>query len=448
MQPLQLRDISINTIGISLGMLLIQLPTQAQLTFAPTNVIQSPSVINGITGAVNPNNIQFQTIPLNPAASSGLGVFSGLPTNSAISPGGWGNPNIGGLSNPLDGLFNSANSAVGGLFGNNGLGGILGGNSSLGGLLGGNSNALGGLLGGNNASASGNELIAVIQGYINQIGQLVQNPLGFLNILNEKLPLGDSLAHIEQAIQANKGGMGLPDLAKTKADAMKSQQRMSTGYQTIDIFHLSLGQVLNRTTQSHTQTILGKAGQDLQIQGMQAVQKSIGTANQAVQGSSQTASQVGQFAQQSGSVAQSTAQVAKTSSQTAQQTTASAGKIQKAISTQDAIKGLGEQNAQISNILAGLSNQMGGSSNQLSTVASELSGLSNQTAQAAQQIGQVAAISGDQAVSLRNLQVTGAITNANLNEMNQIQHGQQRRESLERQSYALLPAAGFFRLSK
>ncbi len=416
-KPIQF--IGIATLGF---VALYQVPAQAQLEFTATDVLTPGNAAIG-TG--------FNPAVPNPLGANAGGLFGGLNI-----------PSIGGGNNPLGGLLGGSST--------NPLGGLLGssGSNPLGGLFGGNSNALGGILtGGKGGPSAGGDLLSLIQGYIGQIGQLVQNPLQFLTIFQDKPPLGESMAPVEQAIQANKGEMGLPDFAKANADALKAETPTAP-FMALDPFRLKVGQVSSRSTLSHAQTILGKDGQQLQVKGMQAITKSIQSATGVVQGSTQTAGQVSKFAQQSGQVAQTTAQIGQQSSQTASQTTASAGKIKAAISTQDAVKGLGEQNAQISNIMAGVSNQLGGNSNQLSSVASELAGMSGQQAQAAQQLGEVAAISGDQAVSLRNLQVTGALSNVNLREMNQMMYGKQRRDALERQATAFLPSTGFFRLSK
>jgi hypothetical protein len=426
-------------------------PAQAQSTLnsLPTNILTPPTFPGG-AGNAQLSNIPLTNVPSNGRAPTST-LFGGLrptftnPITGEILPAGdAANPlsdRLGGSANPLGGLLGGGGSA-------NPLGGLLGGgsNNPLGGLFGadGSNNPVDGILGG----GTGGDLVSTIQGFIGQITRLVQNPLEFLNVLQGQAPLGESLATVEQAIQTNKGAMGLPDLAKANADVMAADSANTSPYLAPDIFRLKIGQVSSRATISQAQTVLGREGQELQLKGMTAITKSIQTAGGVVPVAVQTAGQVGQFAQQSGKVAQTVAQTAQQSAQIASQTTASAGKIKAAISTQDAIKGLGEQNAQIANILSGVSGQMGGSSNQLSTVASELSGLSTQQAQASQQLGEVAAIGGDQAVSLRNLQVTGALSNVNLREMNQMMYGQQRRAALERQTHALLPTTGFFRLSQ
>jgi hypothetical protein len=413
-------------------------PAQAQSSFnaLSTNIL-TPPTFPSATGNAQLPNIPLTIVPSNGSAPTST-LFGGLrptftnPITGEILPAGdAANPlsdRSGGSANPLGGLLGGGS--------NNPLGGLFGGDGS--------NNPLGGILGG----STGGDLVSTIQGFIGQITRLVQNPLEFLNVLQGQAPLGESLATVEQAIQTNKGAMGLPDLAKANADVMAADSANVSPYLAPDIFRLKIGQVSSRATISQAQTVLGREGQELQLKGMTAITKSIQTAGGVVPVAVQTAGQVGQFAQQSGKVAQTVAQTAQQSAQIASQTTASAGKIKAAISTQDAIKGLGEQNAQIANILSGVSGQMGGSSNQLSTVASELSGLSTQQAQASQQLGEVAAIGGDQAVSLRNLQVTGALSNVNLREMNQMMYGQQRRAALERQTHALLPTTGFFRLSQ
>jgi hypothetical protein len=418
-------------LGVSAGILCLPAPAQAQFTVSPTNLIQRPTLINGISQSVNSGNILFSTTPFNPNSDpGGLGLFAGLPGSSPITLDGWIQPTTTTGSNALNGIFGNRSN-------NSPLGGLLGGNNPLGNVLGGSGDTRGG------------DLISVIQGVISNIGKLSGNPLEFIAQLfqGNQSPLGESLAVVEDVLKQNQSEMGLPDLAQAKADVWKANTATNP-YTALDLFQLKQGQVTSRATQSHTQTILGKEGQKLQLQGMQAVQRAIGGANQIVQTSGQVAQQTNQFAQQASQVAQVAAQVGQQSTQTAAQTTATAGKIKSAISTQDAIKGLGEQNSQLANILSGISNQMGSSANELSSVASELSGLSNQQAQAAVQLGQVAAINGDQAVSLRNLQVSSALSNANLHEMTELMHGKKRQESLEKEALVTLPAANPFILFK
>jgi hypothetical protein len=394
-------------------------------------------------------------------AQAQLEFLSTAPFNSSTNNAPSGSNPLGGLlgsSNPLGGLLGSSNP-LGGISGGN-LGGLfgssnpLGGNSGgdLSGLFGGGGGGLGGLFGGGNAgggSAGGGsgDLTATIQGFINQIGQLAQNPLAALKILQGQSPLGELLKPVEQAMQKNQGEMGLPDFRQASTEALKAEVEMGPLSGT-DSFRLQTGQVSNRITLSQTQNLLGTEGQKLQIQGMKAIAKSIGTAGESAQGSAKTSGQVNQFAKQTGQVAQTNAQTSQQSTQAATQVKSAGAKIKAAISTQDAVKGLGTQNDEIARILAGISNQMGGSSNQLSSVASELSGLSQQESQTSAQLGEVAAISGDQAVSLRNLQVTGAVSNLNLREINQTQLGQQRRGAIERQTIATVPSLLPFRVSQ
>jgi hypothetical protein len=408
---------------IGTGIFVISAPVQAQ-SFAPSNIPSSTS-LNGIAGSINPGNIQFQPVPLNLGAEGGIGIFSGLPVNTSITAGGWANPtqNITNGANPLGGLFNA---------------------NSIGGLLG-NSNPLGGLLGG--GSGGGGDLLGNIQGLLGNLDRIAKDPLTFLvQILggtnNQPTPtstLPDALASIEAVLKRNKADMGLPDLAQAKLGVWETKPS-DNPWSALDLFHLKQGQVVDRATQVSTQTVLGKEGQQLQKQGMQAVVAAIGGAKQVVAASGQVAQQSSQFAQQAGQVAQQAGQVGQQSTQSAGQITTTAGKIKSAISTQDAIKGLGEQNAQLGNILAGISNQLGLNSNQSSSMASELAGLSSQAAQTNGQLGEVAAISGDQAISLRNLQITGAITNANLNEVSSIMHGQKRQAALEKEAITTLPS--------
>lgn len=415
--------------AVGFWVLAIQMPASAQL-----NILDLGSrFVSGTTGEILPAGS-------GPSLTDG-GAFGGLP----ISTGGFagGNP-LGGLSGGnTDGLFN------GGLFGG-GTGSQLGGgfngtNNPFGGLFG---SGTGGQLGG--GSGGDSDLLRNIQGLLGNLDKIAKDPLAFisqfLDVANNQQQqsattstLPGVLAPVEDILKQTKAEMGLPDLAQAKLGVLETKTSANP-WSALDLFHLKQGQVTDRATQVSTQTVLGKQGQQLQKKGMQDVVTSIGGAKQVLTTSGQVAQQTSQFAQQAGQVAQQAGQVGQQSTQASGQITTTAGEIKTAISTQDAIKGLGKQNAQMGSILAGISNQLGLGSNQSSSIASELAGLSNQTFQTNNQLGEVATIGGDQAISLRNLQVTGAVTNANLSEVSGIMHGQRRQEALEREALAVLPA--------
>ena len=85
---------------------------------------------------------------------------------------------------------------------------------------------------------------------------------------------------------------------------------------------------------------------------------------------------------------------------------------------------------------------------QSKTVSSELSELSGQSAQQSGQLKEISAINGDQAVSLRSVQVGQAVANLNLSDINQGNQGDRQRRLLESQADTmLLTFSNGFRLS-
>ena len=135
---------------------------------------------------------------------------------------------------------------------------------------------------------------------------------------------------------------------------------------------------------------------------------------------------------------QAIVQVVQKSTSSASSVVSLGGKAKAAISTQDVVKFQAEQTGELANIMAGVSTQLGGASTELTSVASELSELSGQSAQQSGQLKELAAISGDQAVSLRSVQVGQAIGNQNLSDINQGNQGDRQRKLLESQADTMM----------
>ena len=402
------------------------------------------------------------SIPITPAKAQITGGFN--PAGSVPGFGNLGLPDVGGSSDLGDLLGNSGgplgNSSMGGLFG--GInGGNLGNTSDLGGLL--NGIGSGSSPGG---SSSGGDLASLLQSYLQGFLKMAQNAIGEVvgGITGTGSPgnsagmpkdpgLGETLSHVTTAMKTNTGSLGLPDFVKSREDAIagaKNEQNSSAmiPFSGINLSTLQPGQIAFKTTFDFNNTVLGKEAQERQVKAMDAVLKSIGAVSQLSQASSQSAKKSAQASQQAIKAGQSVAQVAQKSTSTAATVVSLGSQAKAAISTQDVVKFQAQQTGELANIMAGVSNQLGGSSIQLSSVSSELSELSGQAAQQSGQLKEISAINGDQAVSLRSVQVGQAVANLNLSDINQGNQGDRQRRLLESQADTmLLTFSNGFRLS-
>ena len=386
------------------------------------------------------------------------------------------NPDLSGLGNILgnSGGPLGSDSSAGGLFGGGELGNILKGGElgsvlkggDLGSVLGGGN--LGGVLSGGSGSggsSGGVDLVSILQNYLqgfikmatSAIGEAISDVTGSSKTAEgtPKDPgLGDTLFHVTSAMKSNTGGLGLPDYAKSRDEALtgaKNSKNIAAilPFSGINLSTLQPGQITFKTTLDFNNTVLGKDAQERHVKAMEAITKSIGGVGQLSQASGQSAKKSAQAAQKSIQAAQSVAQVAQKSTSSASSAVSLAGKAKSAISTQDVVKFQAEQTGELANILAGVSTQLGGNSTQLASVSSELSELSNQQAQQSGQLKEISAINGDQAVSLRSIQVGQAVANVNLSDINQGNQGDRQRKLLESQADTmLLSFSNGFRLSR
>ena len=381
------------------------------------------------------------------------------------------NPDLSGLGNILgnSGGPLGSDSSAGGLFGGGELGNILKGGElgsvlkggDLGSVLGGGN--LGDVLSGGSGSGSssgGGDLVSILQNYLQGFIKMATSAIGEAigSKTAEGTPkdpgLGDTLFHVTSAMKSNTGGLGLPDYAKSRDEALTGAKNSKNTaailpFSGINLSTLQPGQITFKTTLDFNNTVLGKDAQERHVKAMEAITKSIGGVGQLSQASGQSAKKSAQAAQKSIQAAQSVAQVAQKSTSSASSAVSLAGKAKSAISTQDVVKFQAEQTGELANILAGVSTQLGGNSTQLASVSSELSELSNQQAQQSGQLKEISAINGDQAVSLRSIQVGQAVANVNLSDINQGNQGDRQRKLLESQADTmLLSFSNGFRLSR
>ena len=401
-----------------------------------------------------------------PIASARAQITGGFNPSGGGVPG-LSNPDLSGLGNILgnSGGRLGSDSSAGGLFGGGELGSVLKG-GDLGSVLGGGN--LGGVLsgsGGSGSSGGGGDLVSILQNYLqgfikmatSAIGEAIGDVTGGSKTAEgtPKDPgLGDTLSHVTSAMKSNTGGLGLPDYAKSRDEALSGAKNSKNTaailpFSGINVSTLQPGQITFKTTLDFNNTVLGKDAQDRHVKAMEAITKSIGGVGQLSQASGQSAKKSAQASQKSTQAAQSVAQVAQKSTSSATTAVSLAGKAKSAISTQDVVKFQAEQTGELANILAGVSTQLGGNSTQLASVSSELSELSNQQAQQSGQLKEISAINGDQAVSLRSIQVGQAVANVNLSDINQGNQGDRQRKLLESQADTmLLSFSNGFRLSR
>ena len=401
--------------------------------------------------------ISIRISPANAQTTSGFN-----PAGSVPGFGNLGLPDVGGSSDLGNLLGNSGGllgntSSTGGLF--SGInGGSFGNTSNLGGLLTGIGNA--------SSSSSGEDLASLLQGYIQGFLRMAQNAIGEVvgGITGTGSPgnsagipkdpgLGETLSHVTNAMKTNTGGLGLPDFVKSREDAIAGAKNDENAAVTIPFSGINLstlqpGQIAFKTTFDFNNTVLGKEAQERHVKAMDAVVKSIESVNQLSQASSQSAQKSAQASGQAIQAGQSVAQVAQKSASTASNVVSLGSQAKAAISTQDVVKLQAQQTGELANIMAGVSTQLGGNSIQLSSVASELSQLSGQSAEQSGQLKEISAINGDQAVSLRSVQVGQAVANLNLSDINQGNQGDRQRRLLESQADTmLLTFSNGFRLS-
>lgn len=416
-------------------------------------------MLKSMIGKLLPCTIAFAlAIPIASVRAQIIGGFN--PSGGGIP--GLSNPDLSGLGNILgnSGGPLGSDSSAGGLFGGGELGSVLKG-GDLGSVLGGGS--LGGVLKGGSGSGSsggGGDLVSILQNYLQGFIKMATSAIGEAigSKTAEGTPkdpgLGDTLSHVTSAMKSNTGGLGLPDYAKSRDEALSgAKDSKNTAailpFSGINVSTLQPGQITFKTTLDFNNTVLGKDAQDRHVKAMEAITKSIGGVGQLSQASGQSAKKSAQSAQKSTQAAQSVAQVAQKSTSSASSAVSLAGKAKSAISTQDVVKFQAEQTGELANILAGVSTQLGGNSTQLASVSSELSELSNQQAQQSGQLKEISAINGDQAVSLRSIQVGQAVANENLSDINQGNQGDRQRKLLESQADTmLLSFSNGFRLSR
>jgi hypothetical protein len=409
------------------------------------------------------NNIMRKLIPYAIALVFAIPI---APAKAQMT-GGF-NPNA---SDPLSGLGSILGNSGGPLGGDPTAGGLFGGGGGLGDLgnLGNLGSDLGGLTGGNSSSSGGGgDLVSILQNYLqgfikmatSAIGEAIGSITGDGSNMagNGSMPkdpgLGDTLSHVTTAMKSNTGGLGLPDYAKSRDEALtgaknNKNKAVILPFSGINLATLQPGQISFKTTLDFNNTVLGKDAQERHVKAMEAITKSIGGVSQLSQASGQSAKKSAQASQKSTQAAQSVAQVAQKSTSSASSAVSLAGKAKSAISTQDVVKFQAEQTGELANILAGVSTQLGGNSTQLASVSTELAELSGQQSQQSGQLKEISAINGDQAVSLRSIQVGQAVANVNLSDINQGNQGDRQRKLLESQADTmLLSFSNGFRLAR
>lgn len=286
-------------------------------------------------------------------------------------------------------------------------------------------------------SSAANKLLATLKGSDARLG----NPT-YPDLDAQIIP---SLVLVKQAISQNTGQLGVPDPAKTQAQILQNLPTLPNG--NINPIVLVSGQVTMRATDKGTDLVLGVQGQQEHADAFKDVIDASDFMSLLSQSSDTTAQAVLQTASKVSTVAQASGQSAQNSTVTATTLKSQAAQIKAATSTQDAVKGLADQNASLGTILANQSVQSMHNATGLVGISGELSGISNQTAQSGQQLNQIGTILSDQDKTLRGIEVQNAIGNLNLSQLAESDQGRLQQAAMGSQrEYAQLDSASGYRL--
>ncbi len=291
----------------------------------------------------------------------------------------------------------------------------------------------------NDLKSSVNSLLTTLEGSIGRLGQT--------NNLDLNAQVIDSLDPVKSAIQQNSGKLGIPDPFKTEAQILTTLPNTRTN-SNLNPIVLVEGEIPMRASDRISDNVLSLQGQQEHADAFQGVLDAGTLLGLLSQASDKTGTAVTQTATSVSSSAQATVPLAQNSATAAAQITQQAGTIQSAKSTQDAIKGLGAQNARIGGILANQSNQQVQTAAELAGVSGQLSGLSKQTAQSSQQLKQIGTVLGDQDKTMRSIETIDAVSNMNLSQIAATEQGRIQQEAMQqKRDYSQLDGQIGYRFS-
>jgi tRNA nucleotidyltransferase/poly(A) polymerase len=277
-------------------------------------------------------------------------------------------------------------------------------------------------------------LPAELTGLVQQVNQLITsiNSGDFLKSQMDKL-LGQYLPQVQAAITESIGLLGLPDPSKAEAEVL-AQIKGAFNSAGLNDTLLNQGVVTSAITNTSIQNVLGEEGQarlkktleDMLVNAQNVGQLSLNTATGA-----ETSKAIAEVSQQ---IAANSVTFAQNSLARSQQIDGLSQQAQAALSTQDVLKIVAQQNAGNSAILANIASQFGNNANQVGNVASQLGQLSEQNSQVAEQNSQRAQIDAQQlALQVQQTQ-QGATSLLNLDQINASLKGDRQDRLIERNS--------------
>lgn len=277
-------------------------------------------------------------------------------------------------------------------------------------------------------------LPAELTGLVQQVNQLITsiNSGDFLKSQMDKL-LGQYLPQVQAAITESIGLLGLPDPSKAEAEVL-AQIKGAFNSAGLNDTLLNQGVVTAAITNSSIQNVLGEEGQarlkktleDMLVNAQNVGQLSLNAATGA-----ETSTAIAEVSQQ---IAANSVTFAQNSLSRSQQIDGLSQQAQAALSTQDVLKIVAQQNAGNSAILANIASQFGNNANQVGNVASQLGQLSEQNLQVAEQNSQRAQIDAQQlALQVQQTQ-QGATSLLNLDQINASLKGDRQDRLMERNS--------------
>jgi hypothetical protein len=277
-------------------------------------------------------------------------------------------------------------------------------------------------------------LPAELSGLIEQVNQLITsiNSGDFLKSQVDKL-LGQYLPQVQAAITESIGQLGLPDPSKAEAEVL-AQIKGAFNSAGLNDTLLNQGVVTSAITNTSIQSVLGEEGQarlkktleDMLVNSQNVGQLSVNTATVA-----EISKAIADVSQQ---IAANSVTFAQNSLSRSQQIDGLSQQAQAALSTQDVLKIVAQQNAGNSAILANIASQFGNNANQVGNVASQLGQMSEQNSQFAEQNSQRAQIDAQQlALQVQQTQ-QGATSLLNLDQINASLKGDRQDRLMERNS--------------
>jgi hypothetical protein len=275
---------------------------------------------------------------------------------------------------------------------------------------------------------------AELSGLIEQVNQLISsiNSGDFLKAQLDKV-LGQYLPQMQTAIAESIGQLGLPDPSKAEAAVLATIQGAFNSAGLNDTL-MNQGMVTSSITNTSVQDVLGENGQarlkktleDMLVNAQNVGQLSLNTATGA-----ENSTAIADVSQQ---IAANSVTFAQNSLSRSQQVDGLSQQAQAALSTQDVLKIVAQQNAGNSAILANIASQFGNNANQVGNVANQLGLLSEQNSQVAEQNSQRAQIDAQQlALQVQQTQ-QGATSLLNLDQINASLKGDRLDRAMERNS--------------